>query len=134
MHSNSTNKRKSFWWVGWYVLTYEDWHESLLFIYYGQKVDLKYPGCDLFLRQGTYSNILYPDCFAFQLSPNYAFTTSSCFMNLERISKMLENHETHESIMDRIFSRNDMKSSIETFNVVQVFARYFTWSVTKLDN
>ena len=51
---------------------------------------------------------------------------------------MLENHETHESIMDRIFSRTDMKSSIETFNVVQIFARYFNgafgkWKFTRLE-
>ena len=92
---------------------FSDWDESQLFIFYEPKPQ----------RSSRFQN---PDCFAFQLSPNYAFTTSSCFMNLERISKMLENHETHESIMDRIFSRNDMKSSIETFNVVQVFAKYFT--------
>ena len=92
---------------------YEDWDESLLFIYYEQQFDLKSPPKNIFQN---------PDCFAFQLSPKYAITTSSCFMNLEGISKMLENHETHESIMDRILSGNDMKPSIETFVVVQVFA------------
>jgi hypothetical protein len=49
-------------------------------------------------------------------------------MNLENISKMLKNHETHESIMNRIFSGNEMKPSIKKFDIVQVqvFSRYFT--------
>ena len=49
---------------------------------------------------------------------------------------MLENHETHESIMNRIFSGKDMKPSIKKFDVVevQVFFKYFTWLVTKFDN
>ena len=92
---------------------YEDWDESLLFIYYKQQFDLKSPPKNIFQN---------PDCFAFQLSPKYAFTTSSCFMNLEGISKMLENHETHERIKQRILSGNDMKPNIEKFDVVTVFA------------
>ena len=111
---------------GGLVNMYKDWHESLLFIYYEEKFDLKSSPMSIMSDTSTQSIFQNPDCFAFKLSPSYAFTTASCFMNLENISKMLKNHETHESIMDRIFSRTDMKSSIETFNVVQVFARYFT--------
>ena len=111
---------------GGLVDMYKDWHESLLFIYYEEKFDLKSSPMYIMSEASTPSIFQNPDCFAFKLSPSYAFTTASCFMNLENISKMLKNHETHESIMDRIFSRTDMKSSIETFNVVQVFARYFT--------
>ena len=92
---------------------YHEWDESLLFIYYEQKFDLKSSPQNIFQN---------PDCFAFQISSNYAFTTSSCFINLEGISKMLENHETHESIMDRILSGNDMKPSFEKFDIVEVFA------------
>ena len=105
---------------GGLVDMYEDWHESLLFIYYGQKVDLKSPGCDRFLRQGTYSNILYPDCFAFQLSFTFAYTSSSCFMNLEKIIAMILNNETQESIMERILSGDDMKSTVDKFVVYRV--------------
>ena len=102
---------------------YLEWDESLLFIYYEQKFDLKSSPQNIFQN---------PDCFAFQISSDYAFTTSSCFMNLEGISKMLENHETHERIEQRILSGNDMKPSIEKFHVVQVFALEFvTGSIRK---
>ena len=106
---------------GGLVNMYNDWHESLLFIFYERKFDLEAPHKDIFQN---------PDCFAYKLSPSYAFTTSSCFMNLEKISKMLENHETHERIMDRIFSRKDMKLSqveyLKKFDVIEVIAKYFT--------
>ena len=101
---------------GGLVNMYNDWHESLLFIFYERKFDLESPHKDIFQN---------PDCFAYKLSPSYAFTTSSCFMNLEKISKMLENHETHEKIMDRIFSRKDMKPSINKFDVIEVIAKHF---------
>ena len=104
---------------GGLVNMYKDWHDSLLFIYYEQKFNLKS------LPKNIFQN---PDCFAFKLSPFYAFTTSSCFMNLENISKMLKNHETHGSIMDRILNGKEMKPSIKKFDVVevQVFFKYFT--------
>ena len=116
--------------AGGLVNMYNDWQESLLFIYYEQKIDLKaLPRSKIckikYLPKNEFQN---PDCFAYKLSPSYAFTTSSCFMNLENISKMLKNHETHESIMNRIFSGNEMKPSIKKFDVVevQVFSKYFT--------
>ena len=84
-----------------------DWDESQLFIFYEPKPQ----------HSSRFQN---PDCFAFQLSFTYAFTTSSCFMNLEEISKMVMNHETHESLMERIFGGNDMKSTIEKFVVYKV--------------
>ena len=113
---------------GGLVNMYKDWHESLLFIYYEEKFDLKSSPMSIMSDTSTQSIFQNPDCFAFKLSPSYAFTTSSCFMNLENISKMLKNHETHESIMNRIFSGNEMKPSIKKFDVVQVqvFSRYFT--------
>ena len=119
--------------AGGLVNMYEDWQESLLFIYYEQKIDLKsLPKGHLQTKYLPKNEFQNPDCFAYKLSPSYAFTTSSCFMNLEKISKMLENHETHDRIMDRI--RKDMKPSIKKFDVIEVIAKYFTWSVTKLDN
>ena len=72
-----------------------DWDESQLFIFYEPKPQ----------RSSKFQN---PDCFAFQLSFTYAFTTSSCFMNLEEISKMVFNHEIN------------MKSTIEKFVVYKV--------------
>ena len=74
---------------------FNDWDESQLFIFYEPKP----------LLDSKFQN---PDCFAFQLSFTYAFTTSSCFMNLEEISKMVFNHEI------------DMKSTIEKFVVYKV--------------
>ena len=115
--------------AGGLVNMYEDWQESLLFIYYEQKIDLKsLPKAHLQIKYLPKNIFQNPDCFAYKLSPSYAFTTSSCFMNLENISEMLKNHESHESIMDRIFSGNEMKPSIKKFDVVevQVLSRYFT--------
>ena len=109
--------------AGGLVNMYEDWKESLLFIYYEQKIDLKsLPKGHLQTKYLPRNEFQNPDCFAYKLSPSYAFTTSSCFMNLEGISKMLENHETHERIKQRILSGNDMKPNIEKFVVVTVFA------------
>ena len=93
------------------VSMYDNWEESMLFIYYEPKINLYWHFRELFQN---------PDCFSFQLSVTYAFTTSSCFMNLEEISKMIVNHETHERIMERVLSQNDMKSNIDKFVVVQV--------------
>ena len=74
---------------------FKDWNKSQLFIFYEPKP----------LLDSKFQN---PDCFAFQLSFTYAFTTSSCFMNLEEISKMVFNHEIN------------MKSTIEKFVVYKV--------------
>ena len=74
---------------------FNDWDESQLFIFYEPKP----------LLDSKFQN---PDCFAFQLSFTYAFTTSSCFMTLEEISKMVFNHEIN------------MKSTIEKFVVYKV--------------
>ena len=95
------------------VSMYNNWEESMLFIYYEPEINLDW-----------YFNKIFknPDCFAFQLSSTYAFTTSSCFMNLEEISKMIINRETHERIMERVLSRIDMKSNIDKFVVVQVIS------------
>ena len=98
------------------ISMYNDWDESMLFIYYEPEVNFDWHFSTKFQN---------PNCFAFQLSSTYAFTTSSCFMNLEEISKMVINRETHESIMERILSGNDIKSNIDKFVVVQVIFGLF---------
>ena len=95
------------------VNIFNDWDESQLFIFYEPK------------PQGS-SRFQNPDCFAFQLSFTYAYTSSSCFMNLEKIIAMVLNHETQESIMERILGGNDMKSNVDKFVVYRVIRWFFS--------
>ena len=88
------------------VNMFNDWDESQLFIFYEPKPQLN-------------SKFQNPDCFAFQLSFTYAFTTSSCLMNMKNIIAMVLMDETHESIMERILDEF-MKSNIDNFVVYKV--------------
>ena len=90
---------------------FNDWDESQLFIFYESKPQLN-------------SKFQNPDCFAFQLSFTFAYTSSSCFVNLEKIIAMVLNNERQESIMERILSGNDMKSTVDNF----VVCRVIIWS------
>ena len=90
---------------------FNDWDESQLFIFYEPKPQ----------RSSKFQN---PDCFAFQLTFTFAYTSSSCFMNLEKIIAMVLNDEAQESIMERILSGNDMKSTVDKF----VVCRVIIWS------
>ena len=83
-----------------------DWDEAQLFIFYEPKPQLN-------------SKFQNPDCFAFRLSFTYAFTTSSCLMNMKNIIAMVLMEETHESIMERILDEF-MKSNIDNFVVYKV--------------
>ena len=74
----------------------------------------------LIFSKGFGSRFQNPDCFAFQLTFTFAYTSSSCFMNLEKIIAMILNNETQESIMERILSGNDMKSTVDKFVVYRV--------------
>ena len=95
------------------VNMFNDWDESQLFIFYEPKPQ----------RSSRFQN---PDCFAFQLSFTFAYTSSSCFMNLEKIIAMVLNNETKESIMERILSGNDMKSTVDKFVVYRVIIWSFS--------
>ena len=90
-----------------------DWDEAQLFIFYEPKPQLS-------------SKFQNPDCFAFQLSFAYAVTSSSCFMYLEKIIAMVLTNETHESIMERILSGNDMKSAVDKFVAYKVIPWSFS--------
>ena len=92
---------------------FKDWNESQLFIFYEPKP----------LLDSKFQN---PDCFAFQLTFTFAYTSSSCFMNLEKIIAMVLNNETKESIMERILSGNDMKSTVDKFVVYRVIPWSFS--------
>ena len=102
------------------VNMFSDWDESQLFIFYELKPQPSSTGCQKCLR------LQNPDCFAFQLSFTFAYTSSSCFMNLEKIIGMVLNNETQESIMERIVSGNDMKSTVDKFVVYRVILWSFS--------
>ena len=87
------------------------WDESQVFVYYESKFNLKNPPRDFFQN---------PDCFGYNISPRHVLTASSCFMDLQTISRMLENNKKHESIEKRIFGGMDLKPNIENYLIVQV--------------
>ena len=90
---------------------YSVWDTSQVFVYYESKFNLKNPPRDFFQN---------PDCFGYKISPRHVLTTSSCFMNLKRISRMFENNEKHERIEKRILGGTDLKLNIENYLIVQV--------------
>ena len=60
------------------------------------------------------------DCYGYLLSKYHILTATSCFMDLRRISEMLENQVKHETVMETIFNGDDMRPNIEKFEVAQL--------------
>ena len=97
---------------------YKVWDEAQIFVYYEPKFDVQNRPTDFFQ---------VPDCFAYLLSPNHALTTSSCFMNLKEISKLLKNNAMQSKIEERIQSGVDIKPNTEKFVVAQVLFIFIQW-------
>ena len=72
-------------------------------------------------QDGVFQN---PTCFGFYLhelfqsQPNYVLTSLSCLMDTKKIAEMLDNNESHQEVRKRILSRQDLKSEINQYLVV----------------
>jgi hypothetical protein len=65
-----------------------------------------------------------PTCFGFYLQRLYesersfVLTSLSCLLDTKKIAEMLDNNESHQEVMERILSRQDLKSEINQYVVV----------------
>ena len=80
----------------------------------GEWADLHYG------QDGTFHN---PACFEFYLQrlkrqPSYVLTSLSCLMDARKIAEMLDNNESHQEVMKRILTGQDLKSEINQYIVV----------------
>ena len=78
-------------------------------------------------QDGVFQN---PTCFGFYLQrlfqsqPNYVLTSLSCLMDTKEIAEMLDNNESHQKVKERILSRQDLKSEINQYVVVDPHFKY----------
>ena len=91
-------------------------------------------------RNGVFHN---PTCFAFYLQPKiidqthfpwlqplfqsstkYILTSLSCLMDTKKIAEMLDNNESHQKVIKRILSGQDLKSEINQYVVVDPHFKY----------
>ena len=91
-------------------------------------------------RNGEFHN---PTCFAFYLRPKiidqthfpwlqplfqartkYILTSLSCLMDTKKIAEMLDNNESHQKVIKRILSGQDLKSEINQYVVVDPHFKY----------
>ena len=94
------------------------WDDSEVNIFYSPNYYGDRPDDEFELHQYQYQR---SDCYGYLLSKDHILTATSCFMDLTRISEMLENQEKHETILKRIFDGKDMRPNIEKFEVAQLF-------------
>ena len=79
-------------------------------------------------QDGVFHN---PSCFGFYLqrlfqseSSYYVLTSLSCLLDTKKIAEMLDNNESHQEVMERILSRQDLKSEINQYVVVDPHFKY----------
>ena len=86
-------------------------------------------------QDGVFHN---PTCFGFYIQRNrqivqsqsiYVLTSLSCLLDTKKIAEMLDNNESHQEVMERILSHQDLKSEINQYVVVDPHFKpdFFRW-------